>query len=183
MTRRTARIDQAASPVAALPKTISSHAAQQRSGLTAVNSSASCSACLIAETRDDARYKNSPLAAPVQTFKASDEPAHGGRDAGLPADGARLATVANSRATRFAWPSGAICKTEGGAAFSLCYDGRMAKIKVVVEITLAHLKPEPPDVKVTVEPETLSPEQLDNAARDTPLRSTQSGTALDDKAR
>jgi hypothetical protein len=66
---------------------------------------------------------------------------------------------------------------------SLCYDGRMAKIKVVVEITLAHPTPEPPDVKVTVEPETLSPEQLDDAARDTPLRSTQSGTALDDKAR
>jgi len=66
---------------------------------------------------------------------------------------------------------------------SLCYDGRMAKIKVVVEITLAHPTPEPPDVKVTVEPETLSPEQLDNAARDAPSRSTQSGTALDDKAR
>ena len=67
---------------------------------------------------------------------------------------------------------------------SPCYDGgRTAKIKVVVEITLAHLKPEPPDVKVTVEPETLSPEQLDDAARDTPLRSTQSGTGVDDKAR
>jgi len=71
----------------------------------------------------------------------------------------------------------------GVGPLSLCYDGRMAKIKVVVEITLAHLKPESPDVKVTVERETLSPEQLDNAARDTPLRSTQSGTALDDKAR
>jgi len=59
----------------------------------------------------------------------------------------------------------------------------MAKIKVVVEITLAHPMPEPPEVKVTVEPETLSPEQLDNAARDTPLSGTQSGTALDDKAR
>ncbi len=59
----------------------------------------------------------------------------------------------------------------------------MAKIKVVVEITLAHPTPEPPDVKVTVEPETLGPERLDDAARDTPLRSTQSGTALDDKAR
>jgi hypothetical protein len=59
----------------------------------------------------------------------------------------------------------------------------VAKIKVVVEITLARPTPKPPDVKVTVEPETLSPEQLDNAARDTPLRSTQSGTALDDKAR
>ena len=59
----------------------------------------------------------------------------------------------------------------------------MAKIKVVVEITLAHPTPKPPDVKVTVEPETLSPEQLDDAARDTPRRSTQSGTALDDKAR
>ena len=59
----------------------------------------------------------------------------------------------------------------------------MAKIKVVVEITLAHPTPEPPDVKVTVEPKTLGPEQLDDAARDTPLRSTQSGTAADDKAR
>jgi len=65
----------------------------------------------------------------MQTFKASDEPAHGGRDAGLPADGARLAAVANSRATRFAWPSGAICKT-GAGPLSLCYDGHMAKIKV-----------------------------------------------------
>ena len=59
----------------------------------------------------------------------------------------------------------------------------MAKIKVVVEITLAHPTPEPPDVKVTVEPETLSPEQLDDAARDTPPRSAQSGTGVDDKAR
>ncbi len=65
---------------------------------------------------------------------------------------------------------------------SLCYDGRMAKIRVVVEITLAHPTPKPPDIKVTVEPEPLSPEQLDDAARDTPLRSTQSGTGVDDKA-
>jgi hypothetical protein len=78
--------------------------------------------------------------------------------------------------------AGQFAKRSAGP-LSLCYDGRMAKIKVVVEITLAHLKPESPDVKVTVERETLSPEQLDNAARDTPLRSTQSGTALDDKAR
>ena len=59
----------------------------------------------------------------------------------------------------------------------------MAKIKVVVEITLKHPTPEPPDVKVTVEPETLNSKQLDDAAPDTSLRSTQSGTALDDKAR
>ena len=78
--------------------------------------------------------------------------------------------------------AGQFAKRRAGP-LSLCYDGRMAKIKVVVEITLAHPTPEPPDVKVTVEPETLSPEQLDDAARDTPLRSTQSGTALDDKAR
>jgi hypothetical protein len=65
----------------------------------------------------------------------------------------------------------------------LTYARRMAKIKVVVEITLAHPTAEPPDVKVTVEPEKLSPEQLDDATRGTPLRSTQSGTALDDKAR
>ncbi len=32
----------------------------------------------------------------VQTFKASDEPAHGGRDAGLAADGARLAAAVSA---------------------------------------------------------------------------------------
>jgi hypothetical protein len=76
-------------------------------------------ACLIAETRDDARYKNSPPAAPVQTFKASDEPAHGGRDAGLPADGARLAALPIAELRGLLGRAGQICKTESGAAFSV----------------------------------------------------------------
>jgi len=37
--------------------------------------------------------------------------------------------------------------------------------------------PKPPDVKVAVEPETLSPEQLDDAARDTPLPARNPGRA------
>jgi hypothetical protein len=40
--------------------------------------------------------------------------------------------------------AGQFAKRRAGP-LSLCYDGRMAKIKIVVEITLAHPTREPPD--------------------------------------